>query len=116
MIRLVRRFLRRTEPFDRSESDWEVGDVAQCISSGTWITFNVLEGSITGPIGGPRKGDLARVTEVNVAGDDSVLLKLREWGEARWTASCFRKVRPATSSVWDWASRRAKDPKVLEDA
>lgn len=85
-------FRRRkpTPPLPPLDEDWAPGDLAICLTDKPWFDRK-------GPVAGPRRDDLCRVTIV-VKGTDCQNrpawgLGLERWPDY-WEARHFRKVRP----------------------
>jgi hypothetical protein len=72
---------------------WQVGDLAECVASGTWFDHRGQ------PVPGPKPGQVLKVVAVSTGwtlGEPGVVLGLSfaAWPGNAWVARAFRKVRP----------------------
>lgn len=82
---------RKQKPLPPINEDWRAGDLAECISEGSWSFESSLED-------GPAKGQICRVTKVvagHLFGTDQPAYGLGFVGFGYfYRASDFRKLRP----------------------
>ena len=75
-----------------SVEDWAVGDIAECIVTGHWLT---LGSGLWSP--GPDQGDVARVIAVQIDspfGAPLQMLSFSRFAPRSYHAACFRKIQP----------------------
>jgi hypothetical protein len=90
------------------EKDWRIGDLAQCIASGSkWRGF-----ADDRKCAGPDRGAVCRVIEV-VADDGTIWLVLDGWWGILFPAGHFRKLRPSDGRFARML-RKALAPKAKE--
>lgn len=93
---ILNRFRRWHPPVgnDRAADDWRTGDLAVCITGGSWT--HLWSGM---RVDGPKEGELLRVVAVGFGMGHHALTF--HGGGSWWTAVCFRKVRPNNREACD---------------
>lgn len=79
-----------------ADENWQVGDLALCVTDGSWFNVNGLE------FGGPRKGSVNSVRRIEYSLHGNVGLYFDDWpGPDGYQANNFRRIAPHAPDAED---------------